>query len=286
MTYPPIIVIAGPTATGKTKLAVKLAKDFSGYIINADSRQVYKELQIGTAQPSQEEIEKTGIPHYLFGHKSIKEQYSLYEYQKDVKNIFKKNKNSPAFLVGGTGLYIDSVVHNYNLKEDSFKRSKLEDLSLKELQNIIGEKLQELNESDRKNPRRLIRFIEKDYVNFEKGNELNHLYLVYYTNFEEIEKNIKKRIEEMFNKGLVEENRLLKGQKFVETIGYREFEEYFNENITIEELKERIYTNTRKYAKRQLTWFKRNKNTYWIKNYDQAYTKCKKYLAALQLKAP
>jgi tRNA dimethylallyltransferase len=281
MKYPPIIVIAGPTATGKTGIATKLAKEFSGYIINADSRQVYKELQIGTAQPSKEDIEKAGVKHYLFGHKSIKEQYSLYEYQKDVMHILKKNKDNPAFLVGGTGLYIDSVVHNYKLEKIVFERSKLENLNLEELQDIVGDRLEELNESDRENPRRLIRFIEKGYKHFEKGKELNHLYLIYYNNLTEVEKNIKERIDRMFSEGLIEENINLKENEFAETIGYREFEEYFKNNISIEELKEKIYINTRKYAKRQLTWFKRNKDALWVTNYEEAYTKCKEYLASM-----
>ncbi len=286
-----IIVLTGPTAVGKTSLALKLAKRFNGFIINADSRQIYKELQIGTARPSKKDIHKTNIPHFLFGHRSINEKYSVFDYKNEVLEVLekrkekekeeekkqkKKNKELP-FLVGGTGLYIDSVIYDYELKKNR-NNNNLDNLSKKELQEIIGEKLFELNESDRNNPRRLIRFIQKDYETFKKGKELKHLYLVLYDDFENIEGNIQKRIEKMFKDGLIEENKKLKDLKVLETIGYREFNEFFENKITLEQLKEKIYINTRKYAKRQITWFKRNKNAIWIKNYEEGEKEIEKFL--------
>jgi len=279
MSYSPIIVIAGPTATGKTNLAIQLAKEFSGYIINADSRQIYRELSIGTDRPSEEKIRNTGIPHYLFGHRSIHEKYSIFEYQKEVKKILEENKDKVAFLVGGTGLYIDSIVYNYKLEKNRQRADKLNDLSIEELQKLAGERLSELNQSDRNNPRRLIRFIQKDYQNPKQGQHLKHLYLIYYRNFNEIEDNIRKRIELMFEKGLEKENKKLKKYNFIETIGYKEFEDYFNGQINREELKNQIYINTRKYAKRQLTWFKRNKDAIWISSYKEAWKECNKFLS-------
>ena len=117
----PIVVIAGPTASGKSSFALKLAKDIGGHIINADSRQVYKELKIGTAQPIPDHIENDiwyidEIKQYLYGHISAKERYSLFQYQKDVQQVLDKESGIP-ILVGGTGLYIDCIVHNYNLKK-------------------------------------------------------------------------------------------------------------------------------------------------------------------------
>ncbi len=276
---PPIIVLTGPTATGKTKLALKLAKDFNGCIVNGDSRQVYKEMQIGTARPSEKDIKDSKIPHYLFGHRSIEEKYSVFEYKSEVMNILKSESCKNVFLVGGSGLYIDSVVYNYDLKQKKYS-GDLDGLSTEDLKKIIGsKKLSFLNDSDRNNPRRLIRFIQNDFKTFGKKDPLNHLYLVYYESFEKIEENIKKRIDEMFNMGLVEENLILREKNFLETIGYREFKEYFDGNIDLDVVKEKIYINTRKYAKRQLTWFKRNKSAIWIKNYEEGYREIERYLS-------
>jgi tRNA dimethylallyltransferase len=272
-----IVVLAGPTATGKSEIALKLAKKFNGYIINGDSRQVYKELNIGTAKPSPEEIKKSKIIHKLFGHVNIDEEYNLFKYQKEVNEVLKKHNNKLAFLVGGTGLYIDSVVYNYELKEyhENSEREKLEKLTLQELQEKIGENLEKMNRSDQNNPRRLIRFIEKKQEFYKKGKPLKHLYLVLERDFDVIEKNIQKRIEEMFKNGLLEENeKLLKKGKHekINTIGYREFRDFFEKKITLEEVREKIFLNTRKYAKRQITWFKRNKNAIWVKDYEEIYS--------------
>jgi tRNA dimethylallyltransferase len=273
MTYSPIVVIAGATATGKTEIAIKLAQKFNGYIINGDSRQVFKELNIGTAKPTQKEIEKSKVPHKLFGHVSIDKGYNLFKYQQEVRKILKENPQRTAFLVGGTGLYIDSVVYNYKLTEkkgNEIDRKILEKLTIEELQEKVGEDLEKLNESDRENPRRLIRFLERGSLNYKKGRPLKHIYIVLEKDFSFIEKNIEKRIEKMFKNGLLKENQeLFKQGKHgvINTIGYREFREFFEKEITIDEVKKRIFLNTRKYAKRQITWFKRNKNAIWVKDY-------------------
>ena len=283
-----IVVIAGATATGKSNLALKLAKNFNGYILNGDSRQVYKELNIGTAKPSIEEIKKSEIEHRLFGHVSIDENYNLYQYQKEAFEVLNEKKDQVTFLVGGTGLYIDSVVYNYKLQQKNQvieKREELEKLSIGELKEKIGEDIVKLNESDRNNPRRLIRFLERGGQNYEKGEPLKHIYLVLDKDFETIEKNIEKRIEDMFNKGLLEENQQLfeKGKhEKINTIGYKEFEEFFKGDITLDEVKERIFVNTRKYAKRQITWFKRNENAIWVKDYDGIYNNLKSLITSLK----
>lgn len=275
-----IVVIAGATATGKTQISQKLAKEFNGYILNGDSRQVYKELNIGTAKPTPEEIEESGVEHRLFGHVSINEEYNLYRYQKEAKEVLKEKekkklkKEENAFIVGGTGLYIDSVVYNYKLKETP-QREDLENLSLKELQERVGDDLKNFNESDSKNPRRLMSFLQRGKRNFEKGKPLNHIYIVLDKDFETIEQNIQKRIEKMFKEGLLEENLKLFEQGLhhrVSTIGYSEFRDFFDKKITLEEVKERIFLNTRQYAKRQITWFRRNKNAKWAKDYEEIHS--------------
>lgn len=275
-----IVVIAGATATGKTQISQKLATEFNGYILNGDSRQVYKELNIGTAKPTPEEIEESGVEHRLFGHVSINEEYNLYRYQKEAKEVLKEKekkklkKEENAFIVGGTGLYIDSVVYNYKLKETP-QREDLENLSLKELQERVGDDLKNFNESDSKNPRRLMSFLQRGKRNFEKGKPLNHIYIVLDKDFETIEQNIQKRIEKMFKEGLLEENLKLFEQGLhhrVSTIGYSEFRDFFDKKITLEEVKERIFLNTRQYAKRQITWFRRNKNAKWAKDYEEIHS--------------
>ncbi len=282
-----IVVIAGATATGKSQLALKLAKDFDGYILNGDSRQVYKELNIGTSKPSEEEIEKSKIEHKLFGHVSIDENYNLYQYQKEAFEVLEEKKNQTAFLTGGTGLYIDSVVYNYKLQKINEKKQRnlLERLSLEELKERVGQDIKNLNESDRNNPRRLIRFLEKDKQKYPKGKPLKHIYIVLNKEFNEIEKNIKSRIEVMFKEGLLEENEgLLKKGKHekINTIGYKEFRDFFKGEITLDQVKENIFLNTRKYAKRQITWFKRNKDAIWIEDYDKNYSNLKSLITSLK----
>ncbi len=273
-----IFVIAGATATGKTKIAQKLALEFNGYLLNGDSRQVYKELNIGTAKPTPEEIAGSKIEHRLFGHVNIDEVYNLYRYQKEAMEIIqeKEKKGTNTFLVGGTGLYIDSVVFNYQLEEKkSHCREEFSKLKIKQLQEKVGEELKKLNESDRKNPRRLIRFLEREGKSLKKGEPLKHMYFVLEKDFAEIEKNIEERIQTMFQDGLVEENEeLFKSGKHekINTIGYVEFREFFEKRISLQEVKKSIFLNTRKYAKRQITWFKRNENAIFFKNYEQIHS--------------
>lgn len=270
-----VIVIAGPTASGKSQIALQLAKDINGVIINGDSRQVYKELQIGTARPIESEFEN--IPNYLYGHVSVKKKYNIYQYQKDVKEVFKNIPSERvAIIVGGTGLYIDSVIYNYILtenREDNHKEN-LDDISVEQLHSMIDPNLlNQLNESDIVNPVRLRRIVEKQGNEHKKGEPLKHLYFVIDIPKEQLHRNIETRVSEMFSKGLVEENKMIreKGlEKYsaLHTIGYQEFDRYFSETKTLADIKSEIIRNTKKYAKRQKTWFRRNKNTVWTNNYD------------------
>ncbi len=282
-----LIVILGPTATGKSELAIKLAKQFSGEIISADSRQIYKGMDIGTAKIKPEQMQE--IPHYLIDIIKPSQNFTLAKYQnkaiKLIKQIQKKNKLP--FLVGGTGLYIQSIVDNLNIPEvkpDKKLRNKLEKLSNQELY----QKLKKLDPAglkmiDINNQRRLIRALEvclKTKQPFsqqrQKGKTLfNTLQIGLKLNFTNLEEKIAKRTEQMIQQGLIQEvENLLKKYSpdlpAFNSIGYQEIIQYLNNQISLKQAKELINLHTRQYAKRQMTWFKRDKKINWIRNYQQA----------------
>ena len=286
----PIIVISGVTASGKSSLSVEIAKKINGYIINADSRQVYKELKIGTAQPIPEIVENNlwyidGVRHYLYGQISIQNSYNLFEYQRDVQEVLSQESGIP-ILVGGTGLYIDSVVHNYDLKQsDTDLRQELENMNIKELRSLIDKNdLQKMNQSDINNPIRLIRVIERGGINRKKGYQLNYLYFLLDIDQEILEKKISNRVNKMFKDGLLEENQQLLNLGFtyknraLQSIGYQEFEDFFSNRISLEEVKENIILHTLQYTKRQRTWFRKNKDIQRISDFTDAYNSISNFL--------
>ncbi len=276
-----IIVIAGPTASGKSSLAIELAKEINGVIINADSRQVYKEISVGTAKPTKQEMK--GVPHYLYGHVSIKDEYNIYKYQQDVKKILNEiPREKTPILVGGSGLYIDSVIFNYNLtqngvdKFDAERRTKLNSMDVKTLQKLIKDinpkLLENLNPSDKKNPVRLVRIIERG-GNKDRGQALKHVYFILDTPKEDLNKRIRERTDQMFENGLLEENIRIREKGLGEypalnTIGYQEFDKYFSKEISLEEVKDEIIKNTKNYAKRQRTWFRKHNHAIWTNDYS------------------
>ncbi len=282
MSSSPIIVISGCTASGKSDVALKLAKRINGVILNADSRQIYKEVSIGTAKPNlilneSNQWEKEGITHYLYSQTSINKKYNLYQYQTDAFKIL--NQLSPQItpiLTGGTGLYIDSVIFNYKLKTLSQPQTEvadnLSDFTAKELQRLVpSEILNKLNESDRQNKNRLIRVIQKGLPSTEKGTPFEHIYFFLDIEKDILEKRIEQRVNQMFKDGLLEENikirnKFPKSTFFKTTIGYKEFEDYFPQNISLDEVKEDIISHTKQYAKRQRTWFRRNKGVIYVKS--------------------
>lgn len=265
-----LIVIAGPTASGKSSLAIELAQKIGGYIINADSRQVYKEIFIGTAKPSTDEIKDgywlvNGIKHYLYDFVPLQKRYSIYQFQKDVHEVIKnEDPKLHPILVGGTGLYIDSVVFNFKLSPLADTEVDLEKLSIKELQELAGDALDSLNVSDRENSRRVIALIKRGSKQ-SRGEPMPHKYFVLDVDREVLQDRIETRVNVMFEEGLEEENRDLidKGYTYdtpgLDTIGYKEFRGYFEGEKTLEQVRTDINTDTRRYAKRQRTWFKRNK---------------------------
>lgn len=278
----PIVVISGPTASGKSSLAIKLAKDIDGKIINGDSRQVYKELEIGTAKPS--EKERSIVPHHLYDYVSVKEDYNIYKYQKDFNKLLKNfPKGKTPILVGGSGLYIDSVIFNYELKDEKLtkkekeRRERLNGLNVKELQEIITdldpELLNKLNRSDRNNPIRLIRIIEREGEILDKKEPKKHKYFVIDLDTRTLKKRIEARVEEMFEIGLIEENEKLREKGLdkysaLNTIGYQEFNPYFEGKASLKEVKKEIIKNTKKYAKRQKTWFRKHEHAIWTNDYN------------------
>lgn len=279
-----IIVIAGPTASGKSKIAIDLAKELDGVIINADSRQVYKELLIGTARPTFSEMEN--IPHYLFGHVSVTEDYNIHRYQKEVIDLINNiPDDKQIILVGGTGLYIDSIIFGYDLDSERVNKKQREELSLLTLEDlqsqISSDVLDMLNESDKNNPRRLIRIIEKEGVATSRNTTPIYpcKYFVLDVSKEDLEKNVKDRVERMFEQGLENEARTLFDNGYykypaLQSIGYQEFLPYFTNasQYTLENVKAEIIRNTMKYIKRQRTWFRRNPNVTWVKSFKDILT--------------
>lgn len=284
-----IIVIAGPTASGKSDIALSLAKHIDGYIINGDSRQLYTDLNIGTSKPkfdskiSKGEDIKDGITHHLYDYINPKESFTLFDYQRDVNTVLNNTKGIP-ILVGGSGMYIDSVIFNYNLVKNSKGISNLESKTVKELQELAKDFLNNMNESDRSNRHRLIRTIQRGGVNRERGKELENMYFVIDMEKEILKERVRDRIEKMFKEGLLEENISLlnKGytyeDKGMNSIGYVEFKEYFENNKSIEDIKEEIFKNTMAYIKRQRTWFKRNKNSIWSNNEKELFYKASNFI--------
>lgn len=281
-----LIVILGPTASGKTELAIKLAKKFKGEIISADSRQIYKEMNIGTSKPTKQEM-KT-IPHHLVDVVKPNQDFNVAIFKKlalkKIKNI-QKRKKIP-LLVGGTGLYISSIVNNIDFPKipaNKKVREKLEKKTTEELFKIYkkldpkGSKLIE-----KENKRRLIRAIEvckatnKPYwqQRTKKEQPFDILEIGIRINKKELNNKISKRTEKMFKLGLEKEiKKLIKKYKWIpslQTIGYQEWKDYFNKKINKEEVKDLINLHTIQFTKRQMTWFKRDKKINWINNYIQA----------------
>lgn len=272
-----LIVILGPTASGKSDLAVKIAKKFDGEVISVDSRQVYKGMDIGTGKITKKEMR--GIPHYLLDITSPKRQFTVVPYRERaleaIDKIYKKNK--VPVICGGTGFYIQAVVEGLvipRVKPDLKLRRELE----KKTTEALFKKLKKLDprrakDIDSKNRRRLIRALEiviktgKTVPKIKKQPEFDVLYIGIERSLQELKNSIDKRVDEMINQGLEKEvEKLIKkyGWTIVlkNAIGYQEFRE---ENSI-----DKIKLHTLQFAKRQMTWFKRSKRIHWIKNYKQA----------------
>lgn len=278
-----IIVIVGPTGVGKTKLSVELAKRFNGEVINADSMQVYKGLDIATAKIKEDE--KEGIPHHLFDICEVEENFSVYDYQKlgrdKIDEITKRNKN--IIIVGGTGLYIKALLYDYEFEKENntYDFSKVTD---EELVSKIKE-LDDKIEIDFNNRRRLERTLTRllENSNYEKkGNNPFYDFTIIglTTTRDNLYKRIDKRVLKMIDEGLLDE-----AKKFYEKrnckslltgIGYKEIFKYFDGDLSLDEAIDLIQKNSRHYAKRQYTFFNnqfKNKEINWFETNYQDFSK-------------
>lgn len=286
---PKVIVIVGPTASGKTALSIELAKKIDGEIVSCDSMQIYKDMDIGSAKPTKEEMQ--GIKHYMIDIVAPNERFSVAEYKKQAESAIEEilSKGKTPIVVGGTGLYSDCLIYGIEYPEIQFDqeyRKKLEEQAeteqgLKELYNEakkIDEKaIEKISENDKK---RIIRILEiyhqtgKNKTELEiesRKNEVKYNFKVFAINMDRqiLYDRINKRVDIMIENGLIQEvekllNKYNQFPTAMQGLGYKEVEQYLNKELTKEEMIEKVKQETRRYAKRQLTWFRKNKETIWI----------------------
>jgi len=261
-----IICIVGPTGVGKTKMSVELAKKYQGIIINCDSMQVFKELDIGTAKVTEEE--KEGIPHFLFDIKEPTEEYTVYDYQKDLRNLLEKYNDKNIIIVGGTGLYLKAGLYDYRFTEETNKVD-YSNLSDDELYELVLKK--DPNTTIHKNNRvRLERFLNKEQTEIVEPKKLyDHLIIGLTTDRKTLYDRINKRVDIMMNNGLLNEVKTLydkgiKTKPLTGGIGYKELYAYFDGKVSLEEAIDKIKQNSRHYAKRQYTFFNNQLDVKWF----------------------
>ena len=288
MNKPKVIVICGPTASGKTALSIELAKKINGEIISSDSMQIYKDMDIGTAKPSKEEMQN--IKHYLLDFVEPNKRYSVAEFKKDAEQAIEEilEKGKTPIIVGGTGLYVDSLIYGIeyqDIKLDEGYRKELEgrveneglEKLFEEAKKIDPQAMEKISQNDKK---RILRILEiykatgKNKTEQEiesRKNGVKYDYKVFAINWDReiLYDRINKRVDMMIEKGLINEvEELLKKYTEFPTamqgLGYKEVVEYLQGKTTREEMIEKIKMETRRYAKRQITWFKKNKQTIWI----------------------
>lgn len=282
-----LIVIVGPTAIGKTSLAIKLANHFSCEIISADSRQFFKEMAIGTAKPTP--VELAAAPHHFVDFLSITQKYTAGQFEKDAINKLKELyiKNDIAILVGGSGLYVDAVckgIDEIPSNEEVRKQlnNELEEFGLEPLQNELEKADPKIWETiNQKNPQRIIRALEvcrhtgKPYSFYRKGTPKHRDFEIIKIGLDTeraiVYNRINKRVDIMLEQGLLGEVEQLISHKHLNalnTVGYKEFFSYFDQQLSLEEATELLKKNTRNFAKRQLTWFRKDKSTIWFEPSD------------------
>ena len=288
-----IIVITGPTATGKTKLSIELAKKLDGEIINADSTQVFKDLDIATAKVTEEE--KEGIKHHLIDIKNINENYTVYDYQKDARKIINNilNRKKTPIIVGGTGLYIKACLYYYKFEEENNKNN-YENESTEELY----KKLIEVDQNTSIHPnnrKRIIRALnyynenKKPLSSKEKTDKLLYdtIFIGLTTDRQKLYEKINNRVDKMVELGLIEEAKKIYDTKIISKavmtpIGYKELFPYFENKCKLNECIEKIKQKSRNYAKRQYTWFNNQMNIKWFNvdydNFDKTIEEVYKYI--------
>lgn len=292
MNKPKVIVICGPTASGKTALSIELAKKINGEIISCDSMQIYKDMNIGTAKVTSSEMQ--GIKHYLIDIISPDVRYSVAEYKRDAENAIYKilKKGKTPIVVGGTGLYVDSLIYGIEYQEIKFDekyRNELEERAKKEGLESLYEEAKKIDECAIKkispnDQKRILRILEiyhatgKNKTQQEaesRKNEVKYDYKVFAINMDrkKLYERINKRVDIMIENGLIEEVENLQ-KKYncfptaMQGLGYKEVVEYLENKINKTEMIEKIKQESRRYAKRQLTWFRKNKENIWIDGLD------------------
>lgn len=299
---PKVIVICGPTASGKTALSIELAKQINGEIVSADSMQIYQDMDIGSAKPTKEEMQ--GIKHYLLDFVSPRDRYSVADYKKEatsaIEEIIKKGKTP--IIVGGTGLYIDSLIYNIDYPEIEFdeeyrkhleKRVEQEGLQAlyEEAMKIDEEAMKRISPKDQK---RILRVLEvyhqtgktKTEQEIEsRKKEVPYDYYVFALTMDReiLYDRINQRVDIMVQQGLIEEvqNIIKKYKEYptaMQALGYKEVKEYLEGKTAKEEAIEKVKQETRRYAKRQLTWFRKNKQTIWLDAMNQKQENIKRIL--------
>ena len=290
MNKPKVIVICGPTASGKTALSIELAKKINGEIISCDSMQIYKYMDIGTAKPTLEEQKE--VKHHLIDFVEPNQRYSVAEYKKDAEKSIEEilSKGKTPIIVGGTGLYVDSLIYGIEYPEieldEEYRKQlekEIEEKGLESLYNkakeIDSKAMEKISPNDKKRIMRVVEIYKatgktKTEQEIEsRTHEVKYDYRVFAIKMdrEKLYERINKRVDMMIEKGLIEEvqNILKKYDKFptaMQGLGYKEAVEYLEGKKTKEEMIDKIKMQTRRYAKRQITWFKKNKQTVWIEN--------------------
>ena len=288
-----VIVICGPTASGKTALSIELAKQIHGEIVSCDSMQIYQDMNIGTAKPTPEEMQ--GIQHYLIGYVSPEQRYSVADYKADAKKAIKEiiEKGKMPIVVGGTGLYLDSLIYEIEYQDiqlDEEYRKKLEEeveekgleALYERAKQIDATAIEKISPNDKK---RILRILEiyhatgktKTEQEIEsRKKEVEYDYKVYALDWDRqtLYDRINKRVDMMIEQGLIEEVKQIldKYDTFptaMQGLGYKEVVEYLKGDLTKEEMIEKIKMESRRYAKRQLTWFRKNKQTIWLNAEDE-----------------
>ena len=285
---PPLLILTGPTAVGKTALSIALAREVQGEIISADSMQVYRYMDIGSAKIRKEEM--CGVPHYLIDCLNPEEEFNIYVFQQMAKKAMAQiyaNGHVP-IVVGGTGFYIQSLIYDirFEEEEDDGIRQKYEQLLTEQGEKYLHDLLEKVDPVSAEkihfhNTKRVIRaleFYEKNHYPISEHNEMQQhrespyefRYFVLNDDREKLYQKIELRVDEMVQNGLIDEVKHLKemgyhrGMVSMQGLGYKEILDYLDDKITLEEAIYRIKRDTRHFAKRQLTWFRRERDVIWV----------------------
>ncbi len=311
----PVIAVVGPTASGKTSLSINIAKEFSGQVVSADSMQIYEKMDIATAKPTQDEMQ--GIKHHLIGFQPIDKKFSVAEYVELASDCIEKiyDDGDVPVIAGGTGLYIDSLLQNIQFSKEESNTDIRKELTalfdekgaeymLEALRKIDPETAERLHLRDKS---RIIRALEiykltgktmteQKIISREEESPYDVLYIgINYRDRNVLYDRINRRVDIMLGNGLLEEAKdfynTSSDTTACQAIGYKELAPYFNDEKTLEECIEKLKQETRHYAKRQLTWFRKNENINWIypddykdetEMYSSVYEKINEFLGGKQ----